>query len=261
MPTRIWSNRRRHIKMDEKILNHHFLICDIAEEGIIGQDFLLKFIDKIDYKGLRLITGNGDISCWIGGEAEMISRVTVKRTTQLRPNTVTWVPINVLKSEFLAEDGIIEVSNRVSETHRVCLISGIVNTRADDKYIPVINFDDSETILNVNTDIGTCESYYEQNQPIHRCASITIKPEIPAVDQLPDHLKDMFERSSTELETNEKDAFAQLLLKYQNIFSKTPEDLGKTDRVQHRINTDMLCRYDNLLEDNQLANVKQRNLN
>ena len=225
------------IKMDEKILNHHFLICDIAEEGIIGQDFLLKFIDKIDYKGLRLITGNGDISCWIGGEAEMISRVTVKRTTQLQPNTVTWVPINVLKSEFLAEDGIIEVSHSISETHRVCLISGIVNTRADDKYIPVINFDDSETILNINTDIGTCESYYEQNQPIHRCASITIKPEIPAVDQLPDHLKDMFERSSTELETNEKDAFAELLLKYQNIFSKTPEDLGKTDRVQHRINT------------------------
>jgi hypothetical protein len=70
-----------------------------------------------------------------------------------------------------------------------------------------------------------------------RCASVTLKPEIPAVDQLPDQLKDMFERSSTELEPDEKKAFAQLLLKYQNIFSKTPEDLGKTDRVQHRINT------------------------
>ncbi|KAK3576214.1 hypothetical protein CHS0354_002814 [Potamilus streckersoni] len=197
--------------MDEKTFNHHFLVCDITEECIIGQDFLLKFVDKIDYKCLRVITELGDVSCWIGGEAEMISRVTVRRTTQLQANTVTWVPIHVLKSEFLAEDGIIEVSHKVSETKRVCLLSEIINTRADDKYI--------------------------QSQPIHRCASVIIEPEIPAIDQLPDHLKDMFERSSTELEPDEKETFAKLLLKYQNIFSKTPDDIGKTDRVQHRINT------------------------
>ncbi|KAK3609184.1 hypothetical protein CHS0354_013721 [Potamilus streckersoni] len=155
--------------MDEKTFNHQFLVCDITEEG------------------LRVITELGDISCWIGGEAEMISRVTVRRTTQLQANTVTWVPIHVLKSEFLAEDGIIEVSHK--------------------------------------------------SQPIHRCAIVIIESEIPAMDQLPDHLKDMFERGSTELEPDEKETSAKLLLKYQNIFSKTPEDLGKTDRVQHRINT------------------------
>ncbi|KAK3588123.1 hypothetical protein CHS0354_012180 [Potamilus streckersoni] len=100
------------IKMNEKTFNYQFLVCDITEEGIIGQDLLLRFVDKIDYKGLRLITGIGDISCWIVGEAEMISRVTVRRTTQLQANTVTWVLIHVLKSEFLAEDGIIEVSHK-----------------------------------------------------------------------------------------------------------------------------------------------------
>ncbi|KAK3587524.1 hypothetical protein CHS0354_004807 [Potamilus streckersoni] len=205
--------------MDEKTFNHQLLVCDITEEGIIGQDFLLKFVDKIDYKGLRLITEIGDISCWIGGEAEMIRRVTVRRTTQLQANTVTWVPIHILKSEFLAEDGIIEVSHKVSETQRVCLLSGIINTRADDKYIQ----ESASLIMN--------------SQHIHRCASVIIESEIPAMDQLPDHLKDMFERSSTELEPDEKETFAKLLLKYQNIFSKTPEDLGKTDRVQHRINT------------------------
>ena len=34
----------------DKMFEHNVLICDILPEGILGQDFLLKYVLKIDYK-------------------------------------------------------------------------------------------------------------------------------------------------------------------------------------------------------------------
>ena len=53
--------------------------------------------------------------------------------------------------------------------------------------------------------------------------------------QLPDHLKTLHERSSTYLTEEQKETFAALLFKYQNVFAKSSDDLGHTNRVQHHI--------------------------
>ena len=45
----------------DKIFEHNVLICDILPEGILGQDFLLKYVLKIDYKKtLPLLRNNGN---------------------------------------------------------------------------------------------------------------------------------------------------------------------------------------------------------
>jgi hypothetical protein len=54
---------------------------------------------------------------------------------------------------------------------------------------------------------------------------------------VPTHVKDLFDKSSEHLQDREKQQFAELLTKYQDAFSKSADDLGRTDRVQHRINT------------------------
>ncbi len=43
------------------------IVCDILPDGVLGQDFLLKFANKIDYKKLTIDTGVARIPCWIGG--------------------------------------------------------------------------------------------------------------------------------------------------------------------------------------------------
>ncbi len=60
-----------------------------------------------------------------------------------------------------------------------------------------------------------------------------------AIQELPNHLKELHTKVVTESKLNETAAkgFAELLLKHQKAFAKDDNDLGHTDLVQHRIDT------------------------
>ena len=54
---------------------------------------------------------------------------------------------------------------------------------------------------------------------------------------VPPFLQDLLERSSEHLTDAEKSQLAKLLTDYQSVFAKSSNDLGRCERVQHRINT------------------------
>ena len=70
--------------------------------------------------------------------------------------------------------------------------------------------------------------------------------------EVPLRLQEMF-ISSEHLNKEEKDLFAQVLVKYENLFSKSSGDLGLTDRVRHRINTGSAQPIKQLHEDSHLV--------
>jgi hypothetical protein len=84
----------------------------------------------------------------------------------------------------------------------------------------------------------TCESLYEQ-EPIKQqmCARINISRKTDKPLVIPEHLQDIYLRSSTKLTESEKHKFTELLIKYQDSFSKSATYIGFTDLVQHKINT------------------------
>ncbi|VDI77847.1 Hypothetical predicted protein [Mytilus galloprovincialis] len=55
--------------------------------------------------------------------------------------------------------------------------------------------------------------------------------------QLPDYLHEVFESSQANLDKDQKEKFRDLLIEYSDIFSKSSEDIGLTDLVEHTINT------------------------
>ncbi len=67
----------------------------------------------------------------------------------------------------------------------------------------------------------------------------TLCPSFPgeAKRDLPPHLSDLYERS-THLTDEQQQTLRCLLLDYADLFSRSPEDLGKTDIVRHRIVTE-----------------------
>ena len=54
---------------------------------------------------------------------------------------------------------------------------------------------------------------------------------------IPEHQQDLYLRSSTKLTESAKHKFTELLIKYQDAFSKSATYIGFTDPVQHKINT------------------------
>ena len=51
------------------------------------------------------------------------------------------------------------------------------------------------------------------------------------------HLRDLYHRSTNELDPDEKCQVHNLLCEFAHLFSQGPQDLGRTDIVKHQINT------------------------
>ena len=59
----------------------------------------------------------------------------------------------------------------------------------------------------------------------------------PSKQVLPDHLRDLYQRSVDGLDPARQTQVCTLLCEYSDVFSKGPQDLGHTEVIQHRINT------------------------
>jgi hypothetical protein len=107
----------------------------------------------------------------------------------------------------------VEPEPEIQERKAIHLVCGVINTQAQEPMVNVINTGDDDVTLYPQTILGTCESYYDE------------------------FLEDLLERSSVHLQTHERDALKDLLTKYQGLFARSSDDLGRTYRVQHMINT------------------------
>ena len=55
--------------------------------------------------------------------------------------------------------------------------------------------------------------------------------------QLPDHLVDLYERSKQGVERTHHEQIAKLLCNFQDVFASSETDIGRTDKVRHKITT------------------------
>ena len=58
---------------------------------------------------------------------------------------------------------------------------------------------------------------------------------------MPDHIKEVYAESAQNLNSDQKAAFKQLLIDFQDTFSRSSHDLGRTHLVEYQIN--LLARY------------------
>lgn len=165
-----------------------FFICDISQDGILGQDYLLSHVKKIDYQQMVLHTGQcGEIKCWIGGKENMVCRVLVRETTTLPSNAGILVPISIPRAEHLTKLGLVEPC-----TENTCIytVPGILDLQSDKFYINVLNTGSDSITLHANQQLGTCASYGDLlvDESIRATSLIGDKYTSPGTDTVPPYL-------------------------------------------------------------------------
>lgn len=215
---------------------HQVIVCDISPDGILGQDFLLKHVKKIDYEKYILHTKKEQISCWLGGSASMTCRVIAEEKTCIPANSSTWVSVKIPNKEHLSKTALIEPIKQSSSAQ---ILPGVIETNGNKELLAlnIINCGEESVTIYPKTTLGTCISVTEnENTPvISRNAQLSIEKHSDSI--LPEYLQDLFERSSERLQDCDKEQLKSLLIKYQGVFARSSEDLGFTDKVQHHINT------------------------
>lgn len=90
---------------DEKF-PQKFIVCKIAQDGILGQDFLLTYIKKINYQRMVLHTCRGtEIQSYIPGNANLQCRLLTSSRVTLPTLSGLKVPIEIPSAELLTKSG------------------------------------------------------------------------------------------------------------------------------------------------------------
>ena len=76
------------VKLGSYSFEKTFIVCDIASDGILGQDFLLKYVKSWDLEAHKLILKHGNtIECYTKSGTSRVCRVLVKETVQIPPQS------------------------------------------------------------------------------------------------------------------------------------------------------------------------------
>ena len=71
------------------------------------------------------------------------------------------------------------------------------------------------------------------NNPIRRVHGVHVSPGL----DLPEHLTEMYNKSSKSLTESDGRTLKEFLLEFQDVFSKSSSNIGYTELIQYRINT------------------------
>ena len=88
--------------------------------------------------------------------------------------------------------------------------------------------------INEGTNIAICEPV-ECVTKMAFCNKQAQRDPVDKVRDVPDHLKDLFQRSRSCLDENDTNCLHELLVEFQDVFSKSSHDLDGTSVVTHGI--------------------------
>ena len=213
----------------------NFLVCQIDIDAILGQDFLLQYVNRIDYKRQTLDTEDNEIKCWIGGQANIRCRVVAKETVTIPARSRVFIPVLIQGREHLGQWGLVDQNEDIKTDRKIYMTRGVLDPHGDTK-VQIVNFNHSPVTVQAQKHLGTCESYYEIEAPTAGQCN-RIQPGTTSLRQIPEYLDDLYKRSTQHLEGEDKPKVADLLTRFQDVFAKSVDDLGRTDRVLHQINT------------------------
>ena len=225
-----------------------FHVADIHDKIILGMSFLSEFGGTLDTKNGTMVVKGKTIPCivlngrpkprrvYITGEyiipsgTEMIIPGKSKdRKGEQRSNT-TIPMLFEPKPNFTKEHGLL-----------VCA-STTMNTK-DSVPIRVFNPTDDPITLKCGRDGLRCgyltptDIETEVFSRADLVAQVGMDLERACDNELPEHLRDLFKRSCDHLTEAEQDLVKDKLIKYQDIFSKGENDVGKTNVTTHKIIT------------------------
>ncbi len=223
------------IKLGDTEYIHNMIVCQMKPQGIISHDFLIKHVQTISYTKQVMTTEHGEIQCWTGGETCNVCRFFVVDTVKIPANTSTWINVKIPNGDHMSDIvHVHSISNQLN-VNPVHVTDSIFSTIGPYSEINVMNSANQDVTVYSKTNIGVCESVECSGESRMMCAQVSCAS--VTSQEVPEYLADLLVRSSTHINKSEQEQFEQLLIEYQDVFSKSDDDLGCTNLIQHHINT------------------------
>ena len=216
------------IKIGGTEVSHETLVAEISDKFILGLDFLMAHGCTVDAGGGRLRIGVEEVPLHKPSARQLARcyRLTAVENTLISPYSETLVAARIMDDPLGEPWGTVGPSLTAKLPPDVMVGKTLVDAQQDCVSVRVVNLSGQPRKICQGTEVASCEPV---ESVIHQQHDST--PDSQSVgDDLPEHLKDVYTRSTEGLNAGQKRQLHELLLKFQDIFSKT-------GLAKHEINT------------------------
>ena len=182
-------------------------------DNLLGINFLQKTGAVIDFRRLQLIINGEQIDCRTRNDRPLYSRLVTRSETRIPAE----------------HEMIIEVCTADSRR------GAVVDATSTVIPMKVMNLEPHEQVLKAGTVLARLIPLAEED--VVNAQSATAIEQEGSEGEFPEHLRDLLEQCTTELNSDERDFVIEMLIQYQDVFSKGEFDLGRTKLVKHSIDT------------------------
>lgn len=214
----------------------HFIVVDMTVEGILGIDFMKKHHCNIDISNKSLFFSQEKISIPLFSSADSQEcTVHLAKTVQL-PGRCEKEVLAITKSPLLGKNNIWLLEQTPLRKNTILVARAVVDPHSG--YFPVrlLNFGDETVTLHENTKLGSLQTADIQ------VSTLSLKqgdrPTPKALSNEKYHiLQQLVNTSADHLSAEEKQMFLAFLVQYADCFAFPGDDLGRTSKLRHTINT------------------------
>ena len=230
-PLKIKGTATLSITIDGDTMQQKVVVAEIGVDGILGLDFMRMHACSIDIANNTAILSGKTIQLNLEGTIGCY-RVYLDKSLDLPPRsevlTVGRIQGNVNAPMVNLGVGIIEPVDQFTKSNRG-LVARTLTDGQEKVPVRILNLENHGQRLQKGTLLA-------QYCPVSNIYEDTVCL-VSSTDQIPEHLKDLYSRSTARLEPEQCVTLKKFLIKYQGLFAKNEGDLGRADSVEHRINT------------------------
>ena len=237
------------IQIGDFIQTVDFLIGNFTDEAIIGITDLQKLGLKADFEYMTLYRGERSIPIEDNSGVPLSCKVYSKQTISLAPGkmSMVWGSVRNKHGKKQKESAMMLQSVR-SVVHKYGVLPAKSLHKSSDSCIPISIFNPNENtvVIEPNETLGMLVPVWETDlqvseifdpEKVSLCSASEIGPTDEVSNDLPEHLLDLFRKSTEHLDSNESEELKQFLIKYAGQFSKNDFDIGFCDIIEHEIIT------------------------
>lgn len=218
-----------------------FIISDSVTECILGMPILKSAGFQLDLKNMAINVNSEWIPVYDRKGISLCCRVTIDKTVTIPANheMILSGMIN-FRGPITPEPYLLEPSKQFMSKHGVFVGKVLVNSDKSSVPLRMYNPQDEPIVLYKGSTVGVVSPV---DSIIEELPNEDIEEQINHVANdsgeitVPEHLQDLWKRGSEHITKAESIKLAELLIKYQHVFSTSDSDIGQTDLTEHDIVT------------------------
>ncbi|GFU10388.1 retrovirus-related Pol polyprotein from transposon 412 [Trichonephila clavipes] len=204
--------------------HHTAYIADITDPCILGLDFLNNNNFKLVFEKSNMHSKFEDITLFgLQTQFESNQKIIAKTKLSLSPRTECIIPGLVAENRKF-QFGLIDYPDPDNSNGGVLIASSVVDLSKSVIPVRVANISDKTRTI-------------QEGEVIAACAPVTcVHRKCNSQDHSSDDLVKNF-LQNIDLDKKQRCAAGELITEFQNVFSRTSEDFGRTRLTKHRIDT------------------------